>query len=356
MSHQLVRHCLSRGIRRERVLRDGKTAALPDPDEEPDPSPPAKPLDLTVELASDTNDLVDDTGVSAQGIYLTWNEPVDSEPAIDSYRIEYKRMNTGNPNLDRTEWEQVNTTPIVGETSFTHDVPLAKDAEVRMYRVGSKANAVGELNYTDPVEFRLHPDMHKPSAPQMVTATADSDTEVTVSWMVPADNGGSAITGFTVRWKQSDAASYADADMAMADATASSHMVTGLTGSTSYDFQVIATNAKGDSYPSMAATTMTMATVTEVTEPSNVMAASNAAGELTLTWEGAANAESYILIAVHSTNFTYERTDVSDGAARSGTVTGLTSGANYIGIVVALKGSGDDLEVLHASTSAMLVQ
>ena len=153
----------------------GKTAALPDPAEEPDPSPPAKPLDLTAELASDTNDLADDTGVSAQGIYLTWNEPVDSKPEIDSYKIEYKRMNTGNPDLDRTEWEQVNRTRITGETSFTHDAPLARDAEVRMYRVGSKANGVVELNYTDPVEFRLHL-AHMPDAPMDVVATAGYDS------------------------------------------------------------------------------------------------------------------------------------------------------------------------------------
>ena len=97
-------------------------------------------------------------------------------------------------------------------------------------------------------------------------------------------------------------------------------------------------------------------TTAALTAPTNVMAMSDAAGALTLTWQGAANAESYILIAVHSTNFTYERTDVSDGAARSGTVTGLTPDADYIGIVVALKGSGDDLEVVHGSSSVTPVQ
>ena len=33
---------------------------------------------------------------------------------------------------------------------------------------------------------------------------------------------------------------------------------------------------------------------------------------------------------------------VSDGAARMGTVAGLTSGVNYLGIVVALQGTGAD--------------
>ena len=73
------------------------------------------------------------------------------------------------------------------------------------------------------------------------------------------------------------------------------------------------------------------------------MAASNAAGELTLAWEGGANADSYLLIAVNMADTSsYKTADVSDGAARMGTITGLTSGADYLGIVVALQGTGAD--------------
>jgi hypothetical protein len=94
----------------------------------------------------------------------------------------------------------------------------------------------------------------------------------------------------------------------------------------------------------------------ELGTPTMVEAMSDASGELTISWQGADNAERYVLIAVNSTDFTYGRTDVDDGMARMGTVTGLTPGASYIGIVVAIKGSGDDLEVMHASTGAMPVQ
>ena len=39
-----------------------------------------------------------------------------------------------------------------------------------------------------------------------------------------------------------------------------------------------------------------------LTRPFNVRAVSQAAGELTLTWEGGDNADSYVLIAVHMRN------------------------------------------------------
>ena len=61
-----------------------------------------------------------------------------------------------------------------------------------------------------------------------------------------------------------------------------------------------------------------------------------------LTWEGGDNADSYLLIAVNMADTSsYETVTVSDSAARMGTVTGLTSGADYLGIVVALQGTAD---------------
>jgi hypothetical protein len=92
---------------------------------------------------------------------------------------------------------------------------------------------------------------------------------------------------------------------------------------------------------------------TTLTKPTNVMAMSDAAGELSMTWEGADNADRYVLIAVDrssigSDSIEYKTEVVPDGAARTGTITGLTSGANYLGIVVAVQGSGSDMMVLYA--------
>ena len=85
-----------------------------------------------------------------------------------------------------------------------------------------------------------------------------------------------------------------------------------------------------------------------LTKPTNVMAMSDAAGELTLTWQGAENADRYLLIAVDMSGARdtvtglrlYKTASVNGGESSRGEVTGLVSGRNYLGIVVALKGSG----------------
>ena len=231
-----------------------------------------------------------------------------------SYKIERMRMNTGVDALNDTMWQFIGRA--TGDTSFADRLRSGRMRETRMYRVGSEATSIlGVVFVDDPgVMYALHPEMHMPSMPQMVTATADSDTAVTVSWATPADDGGSDITGFTVRWKQSDATRYAAADMAMADAMASSHMVSGLMGSTSYDFQVIATNAIGDSYPSMAATAMTMATVTELTAPSAVMATDTTTNPgnfmIEVTWTAGENADGGHLVLLFPSDFS----DLADTA------------------------------------------
>ena len=61
------------------------------------------------------------------------------------------------------------------------------------------------------MSYALHVPMHMPSMPQMVEATATSDTEITVSWMAPADNGGGAVTGYVLQ------RAYKDADDMMTD-------------------------------------------------------------------------------------------------------------------------------------------
>ena len=93
-----------------------------------------------------------------------------------------------------------------------------------------------------------------------------------------------------------------------------------------------------------------------LTAPTGVTATSDDAGELTLTWEGAENADSFVLIAVRVDTFAHTSMVISDGTARRGTFTGLASSVDYIGIVVALKGSGASLQTPHGSSDTQTVQ
>ena len=101
--------------------------------------------------------------------------------------------------------------------------------------------------------------------------------------------------------------------------------------------------------PAVAQGTLTAAT--------NVTAVSNAAGELTLAWEGGDNADSYLLIAVNLQDTAdYKTATVLGDAAKTGTVTGLTGGGNYLGIVVALQATADGLATQYGVAAPIPVQ
>ncbi|MGN8244395.1 fibronectin type III domain-containing protein [Cellulomonas soli] len=90
-----------------------------------------------------------------------------------------------------------------------------------------------------------------PGAPAVGTATP-GDGQVTVTWQTPADDGGSAITGYRVDHKATGSPSWtAGATLA---ATSTTTTVTGLTNAQTYEFRVVAINDAG-SGPASATTT-----------------------------------------------------------------------------------------------------
>jgi titin len=83
------------------------------------------------------------------------------------------------------------------------------------------------------------PALTAPSAPQTVAGTR-GNTAVALTWVAPADNGGTAITSYTVTVAPS-----AGTVVYPTDRTQPGAAVTGLTNGTSYTFSVVATNAQG---------------------------------------------------------------------------------------------------------------
>ena len=111
-----------------------------------------------------------------------------------------------------------------------------------------------------------------PGAPTRVGATA-GNAQAAVLWTVPASNGGSPITGYTVT-------SFPGGFAAFAGGATASATVTGLSNGTAYTFTVTATNAAGTSAASAASAAVTPATAPRVSVdvPPSIAAGSPANG------------------------------------------------------------------------------
>jgi len=86
------------------------------------------------------------------------------------------------------------------------------------------------------------------NAPTIGTATAGSSLCASVTFTAPACVGGGAISSYTV---------FSNCGAKLTTGASSPLVVTGLTDASSYTFKVIATNAYGPSYPSVASNSIT---------------------------------------------------------------------------------------------------
>ena len=208
-----------------------------------------------------------------------------------------------------------------------------------------------------------------PMMPANLTAEVARDTNVAGSgsrgalllWNAPTDPEGAKVTGYKIERSINGGEYSIRVENMPADRT---YWVdrTEL-GTNTHMYRVTSRNAVGPGtematvmipYPEDGHTHAPVSTA--LTAPTMVMGMSDTDGVLTLTWEGGDNADSFVLIAVRTDTFAYTSLPIADGAARMGTFTGLTSGVDYIGIVVALKGTGDALQTPYGSTGSVTVQ
>ena len=84
-----------------------------------------------------------------------------------------------------------------------------------------------------------------PETPRDLAVSRSGSGALTVSWQAPSSDGGLALTGYVVQWKEAGDSWDVPADVSEETTTATTHTVTGLTNGVSYTVRVLATNQAG---------------------------------------------------------------------------------------------------------------
>jgi uncharacterized protein (TIGR02145 family) len=168
-----------------------------------------------------------------------------------------------------------------------------------------------------------------PGPPTSVTASA-GNASASVSFVAPTNNGGSAITGYTVTSSPGGIT---------ATGATSPINVTGLTNGTAYTFRVIATNVIGNSVASSASTAVTPVAPNTVPGPPTSVVATAGKASASVAFVAPTNNGGSAITG-------YTVTSSPGGITATGTtspinVTGLTNGTAYTFNVVATNAIGN---------------
>ena len=160
-------------------------------------------------------------------------------------------------------------TDIAGATDSTYTLSGSDVGKTFKVRVSFAADARNQETLTSESTAAVAATV--PTEPLRLTVTRGSRIqELDAVWRASASNGGSAITGYKVQWKESADSWDTAADVSQATVTGTTHTITGLTGGVEYAVRVIATNDVGDGPASTEATGTPAGGVSQQnTEPEN---------------------------------------------------------------------------------------
>ena len=160
----------------------------------------------------------------------------------------------------------------------------------------------------DLTEVRIEVSPGRPAAPTNLTATAVSETQINLSWEVPSQDGGEAITGYDLEYSE-------DGSIPWVALTTSGTMTTfsddtELTRGTTRHYRVAAINSVGTGASSEQAS----ATTHDVPDAPKNLTATPGEKQVTLSWEVPANGGKAI------THYAIKIADTRDALGSSGAV------------------------------------
>ena len=202
----------------------------------------------------------------ARQLTATWTGTTNGL-AITDYDVQYRKSSV----TDWSDWAHTGTAVTATITGLEGVVTY----EVRVRAESSAGegpwSAAASLATTASI-----PDT--PAAPTLDLGVAN---QITARWIAPYD-GGSALTGFKVRYKESSASGWTTHTFSSTGSTTQT-TISSLTSDTKYDVQVLATNGMGDSLWSDT----TQGTEGGLSQPTATLSPGN--GRLLVAWTAPSN-------------------------------------------------------------------
>ncbi|NYT12285.1 MAG: choice-of-anchor D domain-containing protein [Methanomassiliicoccales archaeon] len=256
-------------------------------------------------------------------VNLTWDAPSDDGGSpVTGYKV-YRGTSPGGEVLLVT----------IGDLLFYNDTAVT-NGQIYYYLV-SAVNSVGEGPNSSEIFATPSSSATVPTAPQDLEAER-GNAQVTLSWSVPASDGGATITNYSIYRGDSSGSE----TLLTQIGTALTYVDTGLTNGLTYYYKVSAVNSVGEGPLSNEAYTTP---ATTPTVPQNLQTvASN--GSIELTWfaptdDGGSEIINYSIYRGASSGTETYIDQV--GAVLSYTDTGLTNGVTYYYQVSAVNAIGE---------------
>ncbi|MDC0359490.1 S8 family serine peptidase, partial [Acidimicrobiales bacterium] len=270
------------------------------------------------------------SGQNSASAWWTWVAPASNTVTIDTLGSDFDTVlgvYTGNTLATLVSIGCNDDTNTSLQSSVTFEANAGTTYHIQVsdyYDTGGNIT----LNITGPPDAPTNPE------------TAYGDSQVTVSWTAPADDGGTSITEYTVTATPGNHA---------CETASTSCAVTGLTNGTEYTFTIVATNTNGDSDPSAEASATPSTTPGAPTNPG----ASHGDSQVTVSWtapadDGGASITGYTVTAAPGGA-------TCTTASTSCAVTGLTNGTEYTFTVTATNTNGNSTPSAEAQATPSLV-
>jgi len=236
-----------------------------------------------------------------------------------------------------------------GATSwtFTWDSPVTNSGTVTLIVYAMVINdASGKSGDSwDSVTHDSLPPPDPPSAPQSLTATP-GDSQVSLNWVIPASDGGSAITQYNVYLATTSGGSYTN----IANPTGLSYIDNTVTNGITYYYNVTAVNVAGESPSSNEAS----AIPSTVPSAPQSLTATSGDTQVSLSWtvpisDGGSAITQYNVYRATTSGGTY--TNIANPTGLSYIDNTVTNGITYYYNVTAVNAAGESPSSNEASVT-----